>query len=162
GSYIADAPGKFPNFQISAAALLEKALGNHRYLIKNAPFTYGSEQLDIFRVGPHQGCGRAGWTSQIHEGGRQIRSVPHLFRKHASLSGEIFHGSHEWRYVSTSRQLIVRALSSQQWPCTPYTPSLIRAAVGMWTVTVIVIATPNGAHWRLDLEHSINDTKRVL
>src|SRR5688572_25456386 len=92
-----------------------------------------------------------------------VRAVPDLFGKQARLSGDGLHRLREMlgNVHASGGELVMRALAGQERPPAPHAGPVVRASVGVFTVSVALIPTPDGTTRRFHLQGRINDFDRA-
>src|SRR5579864_7435046 len=92
-SYHAALPVVFPNLQATAALACAQVTLSHCWNhVKNFAVGGGTQQLDVFSMGPHQGHGSSGGLPKIHVAFGHIVCVPHLFWQQSCRGGKCLDG----------------------------------------------------------------------
>ncbi len=116
----------------------------------------GAQQLDVFRMRPHQRLRRTCGLAEVHALRRQIGEVPHLFGEHASDRTERLDRMDVRLYVSTRGKLVMRALAGEDRPRPALAGAGEWAAIFALAVAIVVVAAPARAVRRVSFQHGID------
>src|SRR6185437_4494419 len=128
--------------------------------IEDRCIVFGAQQLDIFGMRPDEWQRRAGWTSDKHMLLRDTLGVPYLFRNQGACARKAFHCPNIFISRPPGGNLIVTALSSQQWPKAPDTCAAERIAVRLLPITIMVIPMPARTVWCVYFQRGIVNGQR--
>src|SRR4029450_3326000 len=92
----------------------------------------------------------------------EVGCIPDLFRDQANPHGELLESVKIRMRITAGGKLIMSTFARQQRPRPSYSPTLIRLAIVALAITIVVVSAPAWAERRLDLEHSIDDSQRIL
>ena len=79
--YRPSSPVRLPHLQWLASPPVYITIRDFGDGIEDALIAYGSEQLDVLGMRPHQRHGRPRGAAQVHMGRGEVRLIPYLFRK---------------------------------------------------------------------------------
>src|SRR5262249_46313936 len=137
-------PLALPNLQIPAPFPVSKVLSHLGNELENPPIPGTAQQLDIFRVRPHQRHRRSSGFTQAHIHLGPVRPIPYLFGQHAGAGSELLHSSDERPNIPSGGEFVVAAFSGEERPGPATTPTDIGFAIVALPVTVVVVAPPAG------------------
>jgi hypothetical protein len=80
---------------------------------------------------------------------RQIRSIPQLFGKHATLICKIFYGSDERHRIAAGCQFVMAAFSSQDRPAPPNSCSIESTTIVFLSIAIAIVTAPARALWQI-------------
>src|SRR5207249_10994482 len=88
---------------------------------------------------------------------RQVISVPELFGEHPTLVGKLFYCLDEGHRIAADRQFVMAAFSRQNRPAATDARPIEGAAIILFPVAIVIVATPAGALWQVAFEDPIDD-----
>src|SRR6202795_3830106 len=92
---------------------------------------------------------------------RAVVFVPDLLRDKMSRCGEAFQPADVLPNILAGGQFVMAPFSRKQGPTATLSGAHERSAVLALTVSVIVVASPTGARWRLHLKRGIHHSNRI-
>src|SRR6202166_4622535 len=92
---------------------------------------------------------------------RAVVFVPDLLRDKISRCGEAFQPADVLPNILASGQFVMASFSREQRPAATFSGAHERPAVLALAVSVIVVASPAGARWRLHLKRGIHHSNRI-
>src|ERR1700737_3315981 len=92
---------------------------------------------------------------------RAVVFVPDLFRDKMSRCGEAFQPADVLPNILARGQFVMAPFSRKKGPTATLAGAHERPAVLALTVSVIVVASPAGARWRLHLKRGIHHSNRI-
>src|ERR1019366_8510790 len=112
-------------------------------------------------MSPHQRHGGARRPPEIHVNLRPVRLIPNLLGQKPRRRAKAFHGSNEWLHVVARGELVMPALAREQGPGAALPPGSKRTAVLTLSISVVIVAVPAGAEWRINLEHGVHHPQGI-
>src|ERR1700684_4366984 len=92
---------------------------------------------------------------------RAVVFVPDLLGKEMGRCGQTFQPANVFGRISTRRQFVMTPFSSKQGPAAPFTGTDERSPVLTLPVSVVVVAAPASAGWRVHFERCVHDANRL-
>src|SRR5438128_747223 len=113
-------------------------------------------------MSPQQRCDSAGLSAQAKTFRRQVGTIPDLLGNESNPLGKFLKRAEIRTSIPVSGEFVMAALARQQRPCTPFPPILVTFAVLPLPVAIVVITAPTRTERCINLQHCVNNTKRVM
>ena len=131
------------NLLVDASAFRYRCDGLRRP-VEDAPVSNGPTQLDVLGVRPDERPRRARALPEEQFAFGDVGRCPRSAPGEPAVARECLKRPRESvaRVEASGRKFVVRALAGQQWPRAADSGAVERAAVGVFAVTVAVVAMP--------------------
>src|SRR6266404_5777959 len=125
--------------------------------VKDLAVCHRPLQLHVFRVRPQEWHRRIGWTTNMEMLQRRIWTIPDLLWDQTNALREFFNCVQKRSGVKTGGDFVMTALTRQERPRTPLSPTGVRSAIFSLAKAVMIVAAPAGSIRRVHFENTIVD-----